>query len=113
MHEKETTTSREQFLSLLSQQVREIDNSVSATHVTQTSTCTHMYIYKTAKVLLETFVQNMPSLQCIVFGFKTPQTTTKQNKKKKIIKIRTNLVTKVDCKIAPNCPQIIKISKTA
>ena len=82
MHEKETTTSREQFLSLLSQQVREIDNSVSATHVTQTSTCTHMYIYKTAKVLLETFAQNMPSLQCIVLVSKHPKQQPNKTKKK-------------------------------
>ena len=50
-----------------------------------------MCIYKTAEVLLETLAQNMPSNALFLFS-KHPNNSKK--KKKKIIKIRTNLVTK-------------------
>ena len=51
---------------------------------------------KTAKVLLETFAQNMPSNALFLVSKHPKQQPNKKknNNKKKIIKIRTNLVTK-------------------
>ena len=72
--------------SSLSQQSEKKDNSVTITCNTD-----NMCIYKTAEVLLETLAQNMPSNALFLFS-KHPNNSRK--KKKKIIKIRTNLVTK-------------------